>query len=139
MRLRRTSALLAIGGASATLLAMTATPASAATAVGIAEGFFRGCDASVYVSDDLIGSAGKVEAWGGFVCAPGRTFVGQMRITLKKGNTKAKEHAKNVNGSTDHVEVTVANSAGKQDWHADLWLFRPGFPATIVSTGVVRS
>ncbi len=139
MKMRKLVAAIAVTSASAALLVATATPAAAATAMGVADDWFQLCDASVTVTDDLIGSPGKIEAWGGYSCPTGFRFEGQMKITLKKGNTKAKEHAKNVKGSTDHVDVTVNNAAGLQDWHADLWLFRPGMDPVIVSTGEVRS
>jgi hypothetical protein len=124
----------------AALVAATALPAHADTAIGVADDFFAQCDANVFVSDDLIGSDGKIEAWGGYSCPQSYKFTGQIKIILKDGSKRVgKPKAKGVNASTDFVGITVANKAGKQKWHADLWIFRPGFDATIVSTGVVQS
>jgi hypothetical protein len=140
MKTRKIVAAVAVAACSAALVSATAVPAAAATASGVADNWIGQCDASVYVSDDLIGSAGKIEAWGGYVCPTGYHFIGQLRITLRKGKTTAKTYGKNVQGDSHHVDVTVPNAAGNQDWHADLWLFRPGMSdAIVVSTGVVRS
>jgi hypothetical protein len=125
-------------GACAAVVAVAA-PASAATAIGTADNFFRQCDASVYVSDDLIGSAGKVEAWAGFSCPQTYPFVGQIRLVLKDGTRTVKSVGKNVNASTDSLSITVPNAAGAQNWHADLLIFSPSLAQVIVSTGVVRS
>jgi hypothetical protein len=139
--LKKTRLLPALGVAATTagLLLATTGPASAATAIGTADDFFQQCDASVYVTDSLIGSSGKIEAWGGFVCPQSFKFVGQVRIDLKNGTKVVKTDAKNVNASTDSVNATVTNSSGVQSWHADLKIFRPGFDTWIVSTGVVKS
>ncbi|MCM4083644.1 hypothetical protein [Paractinoplanes hotanensis] len=139
MRTRRSATALAVAGASTTILAVSAAPAAAQTAAGVADNFYGSCDASVYVSDDLTGSPGKVEAWGGYTCPTSFDYVGQLRLTLRDGTATIGTDQKAVNGPTDHVDVTADNVSGVQNWHADLWIFRPGYDPTIVSTGEVRS
>jgi hypothetical protein len=130
--------LVAIGVTVCLLLAIT-PPATAATAMGVLDGFFGRCDASVYVSDSLIGSPGKIEAWGGYSCPQSFKFIGEVKLVLKNGNAVVQETQKAVNQATNDVNITVTNSPGVQNWHADMWIFRPGFDRWIISTGMVSS
>lgn len=139
MRTTKSWATVAIAGATVTLMAVTAAPAAAATATGVADSFFNRCDASVFISDTLTGSDGKVEAWGGFSCPQSLKFIGQIKIELKNGTKTVAKKQIAVNASTDSVSATVVNSKGKQRWHADLKIFRPGFDTWIVSTGDIKS
>jgi hypothetical protein len=139
LRTPRYLAGIGVVGVAATMLLATTGPAAAATASGIEDNFFNQCDASVYVSDSLIGSSGKIEAWGGYSCPTSFKFVGQIKIELKNGSKVVKVDQKNVNASTGDVNATVVNKAGRQRWHADLKIFRPGFDTWIVSTGDVNS
>lgn len=122
------------------MLLATAGPAAAATASGEQENFYNQCDALVYISDTLIGSPGKVEAWGGWSCPQSLKFVGTLKIELKNGNAVVKKDEKASRGdSTLDVNATTNNISGVQNWHADLKIFRPGYDTWIVSTGVIRS
>ncbi|GGK90759.1 hypothetical protein [Mangrovihabitans endophyticus] len=133
------AAVAAVAGVATTAVIASAQSAAAKTATGVAENFYAQCDASVYVSDDLIGSDGKIEAWGGYTCPSSFKYHGQLTLTLKDGTAIIGQQKKAVNDSTNHVDVTATNISGYQDWHADLQLFVPGSPQTIVSTGVVHS
>jgi hypothetical protein len=139
----RTSKYMAVLGAAwatMSLLLATGGPAAAATAIGEQESFFNQCDALVFVSDTLIGSPGKIEAWGGWACPQSFKFVGELKIELKNGNALVKNDQKASRGlSTLDVNATTDNISGLQNWHADLKIFRPGYDTWIVSTGVIRS
>lgn len=140
MRAPRSVVAIAMASAVTTVVvASSAVPAFAGTAIGVADNFYGDCDASVYVSDEVVGSAGKVEAWGGYSCPSTFTYVGQLKIVLYKNGVSAGSSAKNVKGSTDSVSTTATNTSGVQSWRADLTIFRPGSDSVIVSTGVVRS
>lgn len=129
-------AVLSIPLAAAVLLA---SPASAHVATGYADSFYGQCDGNVTISDELIGSPGKIEAWGGFACPSKIPWAGQMTLQVFKNGVKVSEVKKSANGTTDHIDATLTNSAGTQRWRAQLTLFRPGFASTIISTGEIPS
>ena len=140
MRTPKYLSALGVAGITTSLLLATGGPANAATASGEQLNFFNQCDALVYISDTLIGSDGKVEAWGGWSCPTSFRFVGELSIELKNGNSVVKKTQKATRGaSTLDVSATTTNSSGKQNWHADLKIFRPGYDTWIVSTGVIKS
>ncbi|MEU8409351.1 hypothetical protein AB0C19_24410 [Micromonospora sp. NPDC048842] len=116
-----------------------ASPASAKSSTGFADDFFPRCDANVTVADDLVGSVGKIDAYGGFFCETGREFSGTMTLQLFKNGAKVSEAKKGVNGNGDSLGITVSNPVNPQDWRAKLTIFRPGFSSTIIDTGTIRS
>jgi hypothetical protein len=121
------------------IIAGAASPAHAETSSGHHDNFWYSCDASVYITDDLIGSPGKIEAWGGFACNR-QYWGGVMRLRINKNGAKVKEVTKNVPGGaamSDHIDATVANSPGRQNWSATMWLSRPGMDTLVISTGVI--
>jgi hypothetical protein len=129
---------LAVAGA---VVVGAAAPASAITSSGHHDNFFYSCDASVYISDTLIGSPGKIEAWGGFSCA-GHYWGGRMTLQIFKNGQQVKEVIKDVAkgaARTDHIDGWVANSSGSQRWSAKLWLFRPMSGTTLIATGEITS
>jgi hypothetical protein len=123
------------------IIAVAGSPAYAETSSGHHDNFWYSCDASVYITDDLIGSPGKIEAWGGFACLR-QYWGGVMRLKIRKNGATVKEVVKNVPGGaamTDHIDATVANSSGRQNWSATLTMSRPGMDTLVISTGVIPS
>ena len=140
MKARNALRWLATAAASTALILSVASPAAAQTAIGLKDDFFFGCDASVYISDSLPGSPGKIEAWGGYSCPSPTKWAGSMRIKIYKGSRVVAEAAKGTGeASTDHVSVSASNASGTQEWRATLWLFRAGNPQTLIATGVISS
>ncbi|WP_144420344.1 hypothetical protein [Micromonospora haikouensis] len=132
---------LAATGTAAALVLFSSTPAMALSSTGFKDSFFNQCDANVTIDDALVGSPGKIEAWGGYVCPTGSTWAGTMTITIKRNGVAVKKTDKAANGkeSSDSVNAAVADDAGTQDWQATLTLFRPGFSQTLIATGVIPS
>jgi hypothetical protein len=130
---------LTTAAAASAIIAGAAAPAHAETSIGVHDNFFFSCDASVYITDSLIGSPGKIEAWGGFVCDR-QYWGGVMRLQIRRNGSKVAEVTKNVPGGaamTGHIDATVTNISGRQNWQAVMWLSRPGSGTVVVSTGVI--
>src|SRR5215218_2224026 len=88
----------------ATAILMAASPASAATSSGVQDNFQFSCDASVYITDSLIGSPGRIEAWGGFSCPNPQQWGGVLEVEIYRNGVKVASGIKNSDfTSTNHV------------------------------------
>lgn len=140
MKTRRVWKAIAMTGAAGTLVLTVASPAAAYTSVGEKPNFFLECDASVYITDELVGSLGKIEARGGFVCPGDLKWAGDLRLRIYRNNTEVKSVQKHApQSSSDHIDARYDNPVGTQNWQAKLWLNRPGFDSTLIVTGVIPS
>lgn len=139
MEKRRKLTLVAALAAGMVTVLNLASPAQAQTSTGVKDDFYYSCDASVYITDDLIGSPGKIEAWGGFSCAQ-QYWGGTMRVEIWRNNVKVAEASKGIaSAMTDHVDATTNNASGTQSWQAKLWLARPLSDSVLLTTGVIYS
>ncbi|GIH07099.1 hypothetical protein Rhe02_51660 [Rhizocola hellebori] len=122
-------------------IAVVQAPAMAKTASGVDENFWAGCDASLYVSDSVIGSPGKIEAWGGWSCPSPAVWGGVLTIDLYRNGTKVASQAKNYDkfAATGHGEVTATNIAGSQNWYAKLWMSGAIYAEVRITTGTIAS
>jgi hypothetical protein len=63
-----------------------------------------------------------------------------MRLQIRRNGSTVADASKNVPGGaarTDHIDATVTNPSGRQNWQAVMWLSRPGASTLVVSTGVI--
>lgn len=138
MKSRRVWKAIGIAGASGALVLIVASPAAAHTSIGDKPNFFLECDASVYITNELVGSPGKIEAWGGFVCPSNLKWAGDLRLQILRNNAVVRNEQKHApQSSSDHIDATYDNTVGTQNWQAKLWLNRPGFDSTLITTGVI--
>jgi hypothetical protein len=127
--------------AAATGLAVSAPAAAqAATVSGEVHDFYYSCDATVILTDNLAGSPGRIEAWGGWSCPNPTQWGGNLQITLYRNGAKVATTSKNFGLSvSDSVGVSVPNPSGKQNWKATIRFSATLSGGATVNTGTLSS
>ncbi|MED7931950.1 hypothetical protein SMD20_47550 [Nonomuraea sp. LP-02] len=140
MLLKRFSTGAGVLAAAVAFMLATQSSAIAQTSTGDLENWVGNCDAVVAISDDLIGSPGRIEAWGGYSCSNPQKWGGVLRIQIFKGSQKVADKVANWPlGTTGHVETSVANTSGTQAWYAKMIISSTMSQGGTVRTGTIYS